>query len=158
MKFWSKYKIFHSRKCIWKYRLRIGGHFVQGEVSEMLMTDINIHTLQNVNHFDELVQEIRNSIASALELRLSCTNSSVGLVQERRDYIANALELRLSCINPSIYFHKKHWPCVYKELDLFHDIWFHKSWVSIISGNGSSLHNPHQAITLTNADLLSTEP
>ena len=30
MKFWSKYKRFHSRKCIWKYRLRNGWHFVQG--------------------------------------------------------------------------------------------------------------------------------
>ena len=29
MKFQSKYKTFHSRKCIWKYRLRNGGHFVQ---------------------------------------------------------------------------------------------------------------------------------
>ena len=28
-----KYKIFQSRKCIWKYRLRNGGHFVQGEMS-----------------------------------------------------------------------------------------------------------------------------
>ena len=33
VKFQSKYKTFHSRKCIWKYRLRIGGHFVQGEMS-----------------------------------------------------------------------------------------------------------------------------
>ena len=29
----SKYKTFHSRKCIWKYRLRNGDHFVQGEMS-----------------------------------------------------------------------------------------------------------------------------
>ena len=33
MKFESKYKIFHSRKCIWKCRLRYGGHFVQGKMS-----------------------------------------------------------------------------------------------------------------------------
>ena len=33
VKFWSKYKTFHIRKCIWKYRLRNGGHFVQGEMS-----------------------------------------------------------------------------------------------------------------------------
>ena len=25
-------KIFHSRKCIWKYRLRNGSHFVQGQI------------------------------------------------------------------------------------------------------------------------------
>ena len=29
----SKYKTFHSRKCIWKYHLWNGGHFVQGEMS-----------------------------------------------------------------------------------------------------------------------------
>ena len=79
-----------------------------------------------------LVQERCNSIANALELRLSCTNPSkctftmtmvngsdgpvgsewiptksfqctpvLGLVQERCNSIANALELRLSCTNPS---------------------------------------------------------
>ena len=32
------------------------------------------------------------------------TSDSDGLVQERRNSIANALELRLSCTNPSIYF------------------------------------------------------
>ena len=25
--FWSKHNNFHSRKCLWKYRLRNGGHF-----------------------------------------------------------------------------------------------------------------------------------
>ena len=30
VKFESKYKIFHTRKCIWKCRPRNGGHFVQG--------------------------------------------------------------------------------------------------------------------------------
>ena len=34
MKFESKYKTFRSRKCIWKYRLRNGGHFVQREMSQ----------------------------------------------------------------------------------------------------------------------------
>ena len=41
-----------------------------------------------------------------------------GLVQERRNSIANALELRLSCINPStcelheprIFYPSGHWP------------------------------------------------
>ena len=32
MKFKSKYKLFHSWKCIWKYRLWFSGHFVQGEM------------------------------------------------------------------------------------------------------------------------------
>ena len=36
MKFWSKYKTFHSRKCIWKYRLQNGCHFVQrGRVNSL---------------------------------------------------------------------------------------------------------------------------
>ena len=26
-------KTFYSQKCIWKYRLRNGGHYVQGEMS-----------------------------------------------------------------------------------------------------------------------------
>ena len=30
VKFKSRYKTFHSRKCIWKYRLRNGDHFVHG--------------------------------------------------------------------------------------------------------------------------------
>ena len=33
MKFKSKHKTFYSGKCIWKYRLRDDGHFVQGELS-----------------------------------------------------------------------------------------------------------------------------
>ena len=33
VKFESKYKMFHLRKCIWIYRLRNGGHFFQGEMS-----------------------------------------------------------------------------------------------------------------------------
>ena len=32
VKFWSKYKTFHSWKSIWKYHLRNGGHVVQGEM------------------------------------------------------------------------------------------------------------------------------
>ena len=37
--FQSKYKTFHSRKCIWKCRLRNGGHFVQGKMSFNSLTD-----------------------------------------------------------------------------------------------------------------------
>ena len=33
VKFQSKYKTFHSQKCIWKHRLLNGGHFVPGEMS-----------------------------------------------------------------------------------------------------------------------------
>ena len=33
VKFQSKYKNFHSWKCIWKYRIWNGGHLVQGKMS-----------------------------------------------------------------------------------------------------------------------------
>ena len=33
MKFYLKFKYFHSRKCVWTCRLRNGSHFVQGEMS-----------------------------------------------------------------------------------------------------------------------------
>ena len=32
MKFLSKYENFHPRRCIWKYRLRNGGHFVSASI------------------------------------------------------------------------------------------------------------------------------
>ena len=34
MKFESKHKTFHSRKCIWKCYLRNGDHFVEGEIGK----------------------------------------------------------------------------------------------------------------------------
>ena len=34
VKFQSKYKTIHSTTCNWKFRLRNGGHFVQGPVSQ----------------------------------------------------------------------------------------------------------------------------
>ena len=43
MKFKSKYKTFHSWKCIWKYRLRNGGHFVQGEMSQSTLSCTQAH-------------------------------------------------------------------------------------------------------------------
>ena len=33
VKFQSKCQVFHSWKCIWKYRLRNGSHLIQGEMS-----------------------------------------------------------------------------------------------------------------------------
>ena len=46
VKFSSKYKAFHSQKCIGKYRLRNGGHFVQEEMSlcQALECEVNIAT------------------------------------------------------------------------------------------------------------------
>ena len=40
-----------------------------------LLSEVHLHVLC-IYHFDGLVQERRNSIANALELRLSCTNPS----------------------------------------------------------------------------------
>ena len=46
--------------------------------------------------------------SSNLPLSHWCTLHINGLVKERRNSIANALELRLSCTNPSICFHSFH--------------------------------------------------
>ena len=81
-----------------KYHLLYGGHFLSASVCQWPL----YQQVCNWLHFNGLVQERHNSIANALELRLSCANPN-GLVQERRNSIANALELRLSCANPSIY-------------------------------------------------------
>ena len=42
-KFLSKYKIFHSRKCIWKYRLGKHDHFVQGEIDWLVNQSTVLH-------------------------------------------------------------------------------------------------------------------
>ena len=34
MKYYLKFQSFHSRKCIWKYRLRKGGHFVSASMCQ----------------------------------------------------------------------------------------------------------------------------
>ena len=44
-KFESKYKDFHSWKCIRKCRLRNGGHFVQGEMSYGIQHTTNLQAL-----------------------------------------------------------------------------------------------------------------
>ena len=50
MKFESKYKTFHSQKCIWKYHLRNGSHFVWGRwvnaYTSPSLTEIN-HLYRN---------------------------------------------------------------------------------------------------------------
>ena len=45
---------------------------------------------------------VRNVCIVSLQQLWSVQNNFTGLVQERHNSIANALELRLSCINPSI--------------------------------------------------------
>ena len=57
-----------------------------------------------IPHIDGLVQDCSNSSALAMELRLSCTNSSIdGLVQERCNSSALAMELRFICTYPLIW-------------------------------------------------------
>ena len=51
MKFKSKYKTFHSQKCIWKYYLRIGGHFVQGGISQWFNNGLKFS--QTGQHYSE---------------------------------------------------------------------------------------------------------
>ena len=73
--------------------------------------NLHVRNWLSLQHYqiDEFAQKRRNSIANALELRLSCTNPSKwrviifidGFVQQIRNSIANALGLRLSCTNPS---------------------------------------------------------
>ena len=46
-------------------------------------------------YIDRLMQERRNSIANALELRISCTNPTNELMQERRNSIASFSYWRL---------------------------------------------------------------
>ena len=60
----TKYKTFHQRKDIWKCGLHNDDHFVHASMC---------YIKRQINR---LVQERRNSIANALELRLSCTNPS----------------------------------------------------------------------------------
>ena len=47
------------------------------ENTESDMDNNTSSTERSHNHFDGLVQERRNSIALAMELRLSCTNPSI---------------------------------------------------------------------------------
>ena len=50
VKFKSKYKKFNPRKCIWKCRLRNGGHFVQGEMPYWLATIAGVNNLVVPSH------------------------------------------------------------------------------------------------------------
>ena len=48
------------------------------------------------------MQEWRNSIADTVKHTYNMSPEIDGLMQERSNSIANALDLRLSCINPLI--------------------------------------------------------
>ena len=45
VKFWSKIELFHSRKCVGKYRLRNDGHFVQEKMSQVSQFHSPISTM-----------------------------------------------------------------------------------------------------------------
>ena len=56
-----------------RYHLLYGGHFLSASVCQWPL----YQQVCNWLHFNGLVQERRNSIANALELRLSCANPSI---------------------------------------------------------------------------------
>ena len=53
IKFYLKFKYFHSRKCVWICRLRNGGHFVQGGdelIWRCRLTSIHIRKIRRFYH------------------------------------------------------------------------------------------------------------
>ena len=72
----------HSQKCIWKYHLRNGGHFVQGEISlngflSPRQPFVDITFFGPLKFLDGLAKDCGNSSANALELPQSCAKSSI---------------------------------------------------------------------------------
>ena len=60
-----------------------------------------------LQNYHVILVEIQICVSSQLEEVMKCETRNVdqhidGLMQERRNSIANALELRLSCTNPSM--------------------------------------------------------
>ena len=49
VKFESKYKSFHLRKCIWMCRLQNSGHFAQGEIGQSILDENG-----KIDHMDPL--------------------------------------------------------------------------------------------------------
>ena len=121
VKFLSKFRHFHSRKCIWKCRLRNGSHFVSASMC------LDSKVLKCINQKRDVYEGIHLTPASSMavdaldwcwfrfERKLPastwfwprfCTVVAYvdGLVLQRRNSIANALELRLCCTNPSMYW------------------------------------------------------
>ena len=50
MKFYLKFKYFHSRKCVWTCRLRNGGHFVQGKMRKYNEAGAHFIRSKSKNH------------------------------------------------------------------------------------------------------------
>ena len=66
-KFWERNRAYHP-----------GGHYWDYPGAPSLSDVTGSHLKNRQLHIDGLVQESRNSIANALELRLSCTKPSIG--------------------------------------------------------------------------------
>ena len=85
VKTYLKFTSFHSRKCTWKCRLPKWRPFclcfnvlmLLGHQLAQCRPQVYIYFL----HIDGLVQERCNSSALAMELRLSCINSSIYVLQ-----------------------------------------------------------------------------
>ena len=87
--FLSKYKSFHSWKCIWKYHLWNGGHFVQGRgVNKYLPSTKNDsnylchHGIMKLYkmptwYINGLIQVCSISSALSIEILQSCTKPSI---------------------------------------------------------------------------------
>ena len=69
VKFESKYKLFHSWKCIWKCHLRNGSHVFQGQISDEMTTD----AIESYSHMKNL--SANEWHCNSLEIILSNTFS-----------------------------------------------------------------------------------
>ena len=95
-----------------------------------------------VSYIDGLVRERRNSIALAMQLRLSCTNPSI-LVQTRRNSSTLAMELHLSCNYTSILTYT---PFILSTHIVFFDITVAEQALSITATGISGTSQPHNAV------------
>ena len=108
----TNYKTFHSRKCIWKYCLWKGGHFVQGEMCWLLWHD-DVIKWKHFPRYWPFVRESRHKgqWRGALMFSLICTwinswvnNPEAGDLRRHRAHCdVSVMETRLlwhfSCIS-----------------------------------------------------------
>ena len=75
--FYSKYKAFHPRKCIWKYRLRNDGHFVQEKMSlpHVLSNRSTFHFMSTMDMWGH--GQVITSVENYGSSYLTCPNSSI---------------------------------------------------------------------------------
>ena len=87
----------------WLYSAPIG---LASRQSADLATSEEYHRVQSTTSMRGLTNTQNIKIKSEHGLIVAKWRHIDGLVQERRNSIANALELRLSCTNPLIWWHK----------------------------------------------------